>query len=47
MSAAASTEASPMIWIWARSLANGAHKASVHDSGPGPPPAYTQASSTI
>lgn len=42
ISAAASTEASPMIWIWARGLANGAHEASVHDSGPGQPPAYTQ-----
>nr|WBW52215.1 hypothetical protein IGGMDNGE_00291 [Pseudomonas aeruginosa] len=47
ISAAASTEASPMIWIWARGLANGAHEASVHDSGPGQPPAYTQPSSTI
>lgn len=41
------TEASPMIWIWARGLANGAHEASSHDSGLGPPPAYTEASSTI
>ena len=30
-----------------RGLANGAHEASVHDSGPGQPPAYTQPSSTI
>lgn len=47
ISAAASTEASPMIWIWARGLTNGAHEASSHDSGLGPPPAYTEASSTI
>ncbi len=35
--------------IWTRGLANGAHKGSAPDSGTGPhpPPAYTEASSTI